>query len=121
MEEAPPLIGCVGLDKSVRLLDAADAPGVALRGYIGAVALSPDGRYLAATAPRADRVIYADTETGKIVREIAIDDSSGIVPAGSAEFAMSTGKGVVRFGHDNGEPEVRTFAGTEFDNHLRRV
>lgn len=121
LEEAPPLIGCVGLDKSVRLLDAADAPGVALRGYIGAVALSADGRYLAATAPRADRVIYADTETGKIVREIAIDDSSGIVPAGRAEFAMSTGKGVVRIGHDGGEPDLKTFSSTEFDNHLRRV
>lgn len=122
MEEAPPLIGCVSLDKNVRLLDAAEAPGVALRGYIGAVALSADGRYLAATAPRADRVIYADTETGKIVREIAIDDSSGVVPAGRAEFAMSTGKGVVRLGHDGGSPpDLLTFAGTEFDNHLRRV
>ncbi len=56
MEEAPALIGCVGLDKNVRLLDAADALGVALRGYIGAVALSArrplPGRHRTARRPR---------------------------------------------------------------------
>ncbi len=122
LEEAPPLIGRVGLDRPLRLIDPDQAPGVALRGYIGAVAMSADGRLLAATAPRADRVVYADTETGRIVREIVIDDSSGVVPSGRAEFAMSTGKGTVQVEHGaDARPEILTVAATEFDNHLRRV
>ena len=122
LEESPPLIGSLGLDRPVRLLDPDQSSGLALRGYVGAVAMSADGRFLAATAPRADRVVYVDTETGKLAREIVIDDSSGITPAGPADFAMSTGKGLVRIGHGGGAgDDVLKFDRTEFDNHLRRV
>jgi hypothetical protein len=123
LEDAPQLIGRVGRDKPVALLDGARPHGIALKGYIGAVAVSEDGRLLAASAPLAGRVIYADTETGEIVRDIAIKDSSGVTPAGAdAAFAMSTGQGVIRVETAGvAASKSRTFSGLEFDNHLRRV
>ncbi|MCC7252122.1 DUF1513 domain-containing protein [Hyphomicrobium sp.] len=121
LEDTPALIGRVGRDRPIAILESADSLGVALKGYIGAVAVSADGRLLAASAPLAGRVIYADTESGKIVRETAIKDSSGItLGAGASEFAMSTGQGVVRV-EDKAGARTATFSGAEFDNHLRRV
>lgn len=122
LEDTPALIGRVGRDKPIAILEGADALGIALKGYIGAVAVSADGRLLAASAPLAGRIVYADTANGKIVHEVAIKDSSGITPAsGTSEFAMSSGQGVVRFEGDGGSSRTLNFRGTEFDNHLRRV
>lgn len=121
LEDAPALVGRVGLDKPIAVLETADPLGIALKGYIGAVAVSGDGRLLAASAPLAGEVVYFDTETGKIARTIKIKDSSGVtVGSSAAAFAMSTGQGVVRFDGD-GLARTVNFAGAEFDNHLRRV
>jgi hypothetical protein len=123
LEDCPALIGRVGLDKPIALLEAAGGPlGVALKGYIGAVAVSADGRLLAASAPLAGQVVYLDAGTGKIVRDVAIKDSSGITNGGGdTAFAMSTGQGAVRVESDAAAPRTLNFTGTEFDNHLRRV
>lgn len=128
LEDTPALLGRVGLDKPIAILETADPLGIALKGYIGAVAVSGDGRLLAASAPLAGEVVYLDTGTGKIVRKVAIKDSSGVAVAsgdaafasGAAAFAMSTGQGTVRFDGDRAS-RVVSFAGAEFDNHLRRV
>lgn len=122
LEDTPALIGRVGRDKPIAVLETADPLGIALKGYIGAVAVSADGRLLAASAPLAGRIVYADTETGRIVRETVIKDSSGItLGSGASEFAMSTGQGIVRIEDGAGPPREATFSGAEFDNHLRRV
>lgn len=122
LEDTPALIGRVGMDKPIAMLQTADPLGVALKGYIGAVAVSGDGRLLAASAPLAGRVVYLDAGTGKVVREVAIRDSSGITLGnGASEFAMSTGQGVVRFDSACAAPRELSFSGAEFDNHLRRV
>lgn len=122
LEDSPALIGRVGPDKPVAILETADPLGIALRGYVGAVAVSGDGRLLAASAPLAGRIVYVDTETGKIAHEIRIKDSSGITVGGGRDaFAMSTGQGVVRVEDRDGAAKVVNFSGMEFDNHLRRV
>ncbi|MGE0022530.1 MAG: DUF1513 domain-containing protein [Hyphomicrobium sp.] len=122
LEDTPGLIGRVGRDTPLTVLEASAPLGLALKGYIGAVAVSGDGRLVAASAPLAGRVVYADAGTGRIVHEVAIRDSSGITPAsGAGAFAMSTGKGVVRLESGNGAVRELQFAGAEFDNHLRRV
>lgn len=122
LEDTPALIGRVGRDRPIEILETADPLGIALKGYIGAVAVSADGRLLAASAPLAGRVVYADTETGRIVRETVIKDSSGItLGSGHSAFAMSTGQGVVRVEDAIAPPREVTFSGAEFDNHLRRV
>lgn len=123
LEDTPALLGRVGLDHPIKVLEQADPLGIALKGYIGAVAVSADGRLLAASAPLAGRVIYADAETGKIVHEVRIKDSSGLtLGSGGSEFVMSSGEGVVRFESDHSSiPKVLNFTGAEFDNHIRRV
>ena len=60
----------MGRDRPIAVLETADPLGIALKGYIGAVAVSGDGRLLAASAPLAGRIVYADTRTGRIVREM---------------------------------------------------
>jgi hypothetical protein len=122
LEDTPALVGRVGRDKPIALMQTADPVGIALKGYIGAVAVSADGRLLAASAPLAGQVVYFDTETGKIAREVRIKDSSGItMGTGPSEFAMSTGQGIVRVEDEDGRRKELNFSGTEFDNHLRRV
>lgn len=122
LEDTPALIGRVGLDRPIAILETADPLGVALKGYVGAVAVSGDGRLLAASAPLAGQIVYVDTETGKIAHEIRIKDSSGITVGGGRDaFAMSTGQGVVRVEGRDGGAKVVNFSGMEFDNHLRRV
>ena len=122
LEDTPALIGRVGRHKPIAVLETAAPLGIAPKGYIGAVAVSADGRLLAASAPLAGRIVYADTETGRIVRETVIKDSSGItLGSGASEFAMSNGQGIVRIEDGAGPPREATFSGAEFDNHLRRV
>lgn len=121
LEDAPALIGRVGIDRPIAILESPDALAIDLKGYIGAVAVSDDGRLLAASAPLAGEVVYFDTATGKIAHRIAIKDSSGVTPGnGHTGFAMSTGQGMVRFDSETASRAVK-FAGAEFDNHLRRV
>lgn len=121
LEDTPALIGRVGIDRPIALLETADPLGIELKGYIGAVAVSGDGRLLAASAPLAGQIVHIDTETGKVARATRIKDSSGItVGAAAAEFAMSTGQGIVRVEGRDGARQVK-FSGMEFDNHLRRV
>ncbi|HEX2840093.1 DUF1513 domain-containing protein [Hyphomicrobium sp.] len=123
LEDTPALIGRVGLDRPIALMVQADALGMALKGYIGAVAVSADGRLLAASAPLAGRVVYADAETGKIVHDVRIKDSSGLtLGSGGSEFVMSSGEGALRFeSDDSNSQKILNFAGAEFDNHIRRV
>lgn len=122
LEECPALVGQVGLDRPIVLAEDADPLGVALKGYIGAVAVSDDGRLLAASAPLAGKVVYLDAITGRVVREVGIKDSSGVTPGSRrSEFAMSTGEGRVRFDGEGAPPREIVFSGAEFDNHIRRV
>lgn len=122
LEECPALVGRVGLDRPIALPETADALGISLKGYIGAVAVNRDGRLLAASAPLAGKVLYLDATTGSLVREVSIKDSSGVTLGnGRADFAMSTGQGIVRFADEGAAPHDLEFSGAEFDNHLRRV
>lgn len=120
--EAPELVGRASLDKPIRLIQPTEPHGLALKGYIGSVAMSGDGRFLAASAPRAGRIIYVDTESGAIRAETALADGCGLAPLGSDVFALSSGHGVVQVEEPGAAPlSSVTLEGTEFDNHLRRI
>lgn len=126
IEEAPPLIGRGRIDRGIALVepsgDESGATGIALRGYIGSVAVCGAGRLLAATAPRAGRVIYTDTETGKVVHDVALKDACGVASGGERRFAISSGHGALRVEGETETGAAETdFASTEFDNHLRRI
>lgn len=123
IEDAPELIGRARLDRPIAFVEPGGPAGDVLRGYIGSVAVCAEGRLLAASAPRAGRVVYADTETGRIVHEVALKDACGLAGSGPGAFAISSGHGVVRVegvAQEAGGLET-CFPSTEFDNHLRRV
>lgn len=122
LEDCPEIVGRASLDREIWIVESPAPVGIGLKGYIGSVTLTADSRLLAASAPRAGRVVYVDTETGKFVETVEIADGCGVAGCGHSHFALSSGQGVVRFEHDNGTaPDLYTFKGTEFDNHLRRI
>ncbi len=123
LEQTPELIGSASRDREIRLISPSEgAQGLALKGYIGSVAMSADGRILAASAPRAGRILYWDTEAGRAVHTCMIEDGCGIAPVSADAFAMSSGRGVVRIEGASGALGPSTTApDTEFDNHLRLV
>ena len=118
--ETPELIGCAGIDKPLRIIEPATPMGATLAGYIGAVAVSPDGRLVAASAPRAGRIVYVDTEKFAIAGETLLVDSCGITGAPKSGFVMTSGLGVVQTDQpDHTHLSTATFPGRSFDNHLR--
>ena len=120
--DTPELVGCAGLDQPLRIIEPSKLMGATLAGYIGAVALSGDGRLLAASAPRAGRIVYVDTERFAIVGETHLMDSCGVTGASQSGFAMSSGMGVLQIDQpDHTHLTTTTFPGRSFDNHLRII
>jgi len=119
--ETPQIVGSAGLDRDMKLVDAPGG-GKDLRGYIGAMAVSEDGRYIAASAPKAGQVLYVDTETGKVAGRGTLKDVCGVSSDGEHDFAASSGFGVIRYETAEArvlsEHELQNIA---FDNHLRRI
>lgn len=119
--ETPQIVGSAGLDRKLKLVDAPGG-GKDLRGYIGAMAVSNDGRFIAASAPKAGHVLYVDSETGNVVGKSDLKDVCGLSSEGEHDFAASSGFGVIRYE----TAEARVVAEHElqdiaFDNHLRRI
>lgn len=119
--ETPQIVGSAGLDRAIKLVDAPGC-GKDLRGYIGAVAVSKDGRFIAASAPKAGQVLYVDTETGKVAGKSKLKDVCGLSSDGEHDFAASSGFGVIRYETADArvlsEHQLQNIA---FDNHLRRI
>lgn len=120
--DTPDLIGCAGFEAPLRIIAPPKPMGVTLAGYIGAVAASGDGRLIAASAPRAGRLVYVDSERFEVVGETQLLDSCGITGASDESFVMTSGMGIVqRDTPDHSHLETATFPGRSFDNHLRMI
>lgn len=118
--DVPELVGCAGIDKPIMLMQPDQPLGLSLRGYIGSVAISRDGRVLAASAPRAGRILYVDTASARMCGETILKDGCGVAGYEHDVFAVSSGLGALEFDRANGERiEGQTVEGTAFDNHLR--
>ena len=117
---SPVLVGSAGRDHSLELLEGAENAATRLRGYIGSVALSGDGRWLAASAPRAGKVIYFDTKKPGVWRHTDIKDASGVASTENGEFLLSSGNGELHKTALSTGIEVTTSVDAiAFDNHLR--
>ena len=120
--EAPELVGHASADTPLRLIETPAPMGSALRGYIGSVAVSPDKEVLAAAAPKAGRVLFVETSSGKVLSEVALADSCGVAGIAQHGFAISSGYGdLVQKAPFNVEGKRVQLDGIEFDNHMRRV
>jgi len=120
--DTPDLIGCAGLDRPLRIIEPPTPMGAKLAGYIGAVAISGNGRVLAASAPRAGRIVYVDIEQAKMIGETLLMDSCGITGADGPCIAMTSGMGIVQVdAPDHTHLASMTFPGRAFDNHLRII
>ena len=120
--ETPELVGYAGIDTPVRILESDIPLGAALAGYIGAVAIDGDKRVLAASAPRAGRVVYVDTEQARVIGDTRLVDGCGLTGISDKEFALSSGMGVLRSERpDHTHLTTASFPGRSFDNHLRLI
>lgn len=117
--------GLVGVASRTGKLDIMSNPkqSADLKGYIGSVALSADGRVLAASAPKGSTVLYFDTQTNALISTSTLQDVCGLAPAQSGErLAETSGFGIFR---ETQRGEVagiaRQLADLAFDNHVRRL
>lgn len=118
----PQIVGSAGLDRPLGLLEPQGKGGDDLKGYIGAMAVSNDGRFIAASAPKAGHVLYVDTETSAVVGQSNLKDVCGLAPEGRQDFASSSGFGVLRYETAQATTvSERQLQDIAFDNHLRRV
>lgn len=121
-DQAPELIGSAGIDKELVFLPAGSTTGIDLKGYVGSMAVSGDGRIIAASSPKAGRVLFIDTEGSQIISKSELKDACGLAPEGAENFAASSGFGLLR--HETKTAQVLSeseVAGIAFDNHLRRT
>ena len=119
---APELIGRAGRDSALALITPQAALGQALKGYIGSMAASADGQTIAASAPKAGRILYIDAATGTVRAQSELKDGCGISGVRDDVFAVTSGLGAFR--HEvPGAPTLSEAALTDlaFDNHLRKL
>lgn len=121
-ETPPQIVGSAGLDRAPKLIEPRGNGGDDLKGYIGAMAVSNDGRFIAASAPKAGHVVYVDTETAAIIGLSDLKDVCGLAPEGEKDFAASSGFGVIRYETARATTvSQRELQDIAFDNHLRRI
>ncbi|MGH1417978.1 MAG: DUF1513 domain-containing protein [Hyphomicrobiaceae bacterium] len=122
MENAPGLIGHANLDTPLKIIEPSEALGTELKGYIGSVAMSADQRWLAASAPRANQIVYFDTENPDRYHTTDIADACGLAQLGGSQFAVSSGTGTLRNeSPNNGLQKSRRFPHRAFDNHMQSI
>lgn len=119
--ETPQLIGSASATRAMRLIDPARDRVVDLKGYIGSMAVNGDGTIIAASAPKAGRVIYIDAASRSIKGTSDLKDACGIAGETGDTFAATSGFGLLRHEHASSAVISETqLAGVAFDNHLRR-
>jgi hypothetical protein len=124
LEDDVPLVGILTPEGSMQLLEMPAEFGSRVRQYIGSVAADASGRWLAASAPRGNVVLFWDAETGVFAGGIDIADGCGVSRTSLAgECLLTSGAGVVE--RVTCEGPLRTqrmesvaLADGQWDNHV---
>nr|WP_298379633.1 DUF1513 domain-containing protein [uncultured Halomonas sp.] len=118
--ETPPLIVRLdGQTDEFKELALPEPLTTSLKQYIASVAISGNGRRAAITAPRGARILIMETHTGKLLRELALEDAAGVVAEGENDFLVSSGRGgLYRLNSTSSTPERLTRLPVHWDNHL---
>jgi uncharacterized protein len=118
------LVGILAPDGAVQLLEMPAKFGSRVRQYIGSVAADASGRWLAASAPRGNVVLFWDAEAGVFAGGIDIADGCGVSRTSLAgEFLLTSGAGVVERVTCGGpfrtqRMESTALADGQWDNHV---
>ncbi len=119
---APGLIGSFSRETAPSFANVTAHGSGDFKDYIGSVAVSADGRVLAASAPKAGRIIYVDTATATAIAIQDLKDTCGLAPVTADTFAETSGFGVFRAASPTGAiVTAQQLADVAFDNHLRRI
>ncbi|PYG26730.1 DUF1513 domain-containing protein [Pelagimonas varians] len=90
-----------------------------MQGYIGSIASSADGRFVAVTSPRGGMVQIYDVLSAMLVRTLALEDVCGISVCGDW-FVATAGTGALR-SISKGQQNTLQAAEFAWDNHLVRI
>jgi hypothetical protein len=120
-DDTPPLMAC--FDASTGKLathDVPDALAGKLANYVGSVTLSHDGALVAASCPRAGRVLYFNAADGGFVAAQQRSDACGLAALDQGAFLISDGQGGLSESADlAGAPALLAATpGVAWDNHL---
>ncbi len=115
---AASLVGLHRLGAGVRLMKASAKEQRLMQGYVGSVAMTPDGGTIAVTSPRGGMVQYFDTTQGQLTHTEALGDVCGIT-AIDRRFVLSSGQGVLWSQGSRGG--VVSNSDRAWDNHLVRI
>lgn len=121
-ESVPWVVGNVRVERPIAFCEASAAIGADLKGYIGSMATSADGSIVAASAPRAGRVLYFNAESGEVVGESRLNDVCGVAPARGSQITRTSGEGCLQiWGPSDVADVMHQISGIAFDNHIRRI
>lgn len=118
--DRPPLVGYAGRDEAPVLLPAPERIQNGLDNYVGAMATSRDGQFVAASCPRGGKLLFWSLD-GTFVGARDFKDSCGIISGeGRDTFVATNGLGEIRdLSAERTRSDIRQdFA---FDNHVVRA
>ncbi|SMY06337.1 DUF1513 domain-containing protein [Flavimaricola marinus] len=117
---APSLVGHHRLGEQVTLMPPDSDAGRDMQGYVGSIAVSADGRTIAATSPRGNVVQTYDVEAAEQIGSLTIEDVCGVVqvPGG---FAVTSGTGELRYLGDTLPTGPGRRNDLAWDNHLIQI
>lgn len=125
VEDGVPLVGTVGRDGTLSLLETPRELAVGLKGYCADVAVDRAGRLAAASFPRGGKVGFWSLDDGRLLRLADIRDGAGIAAADTdGSFHLSNGFGALYKAAAMGVGPDRPFlrrSDLSWDNHLSLV
>lgn len=113
---APALVGVHKRGVDIHLMRAGPNQTRAMRGYIGSVAFSKDGKTIAATSPRGGLLQIFETLNQELIASVPIADVSGVSMLNDT-FVASSGGGILINLADNSNANVAQ-SNFAWDNHL---
>ncbi|MHA7775853.1 DUF1513 domain-containing protein [Roseibium sp. M-1] len=118
--DLPPLVGVFSRDKPPVLSEIPGGIASGLQNYIGSVTSNASGDVIAASAPRGNRTLFWNADSGAFLGSQAIDDCCGIAPIDEGSFLISDGNGALSLVGDPASPAeiLARPAGISWDNHM---
>lgn len=117
--QVPSLVGSHQIGQPIRLMSASPKLHAAMQGYVGSVAITPDGQDIAVTSPRGGQVQVFERVTGLCRAAWRADDVGGIAAVQSG-FVATSGTGRFFVPGPSSAVSLRTHP-VQWDNHLIAV